>query len=186
MSSLEKPDHYAPSHKWIHWLTAAIVLGLLIVGLIMTNMEKGALRGDLYWWHKSFGVAVLALIFLRILIKVRKGVPAPVETLTRVQRIASASTHHLLYLLLVFVPLMGFIGSSACCGPISVFGLFNIPNVISGGMETTKLIMPLHKYGSYLLAALIIAHIGASFLHLLLYKDGVMARMLPQRDQAGV
>ncbi len=173
-----RPQSYALSHKLVHWLSAMIVIGLLIVGLVMTSMEKGALRGELYWWHKAFGVSALTLIFLRILIKLKNGVPAPISTLTPFQRIASASVHHLLYMLLVLVPVMGFIGSSACCGPIDVFGLFKIPNIIGGGVATTKLVMPIHKWGSYILAALIIAHVGAAFLHLFVFKDGTMRRML--------
>jgi cytochrome b561 len=180
---MHKPVDYAPSHKAIHWITAAIVICLLVVGVVMTNMESGSLRGDLYWWHKSFGVTVMALIFLRILIKVKKGVPEPVPTLTKFQRIASAATHHSLYLLLILVPLMGFIGSSACCGPIDVFGLFKIPNVFPGGRDTTAIVMPIHKWGSYLLAALVLAHIGAALMHLVLYKDQVMGRMLFKRHE---
>jgi cytochrome b561 len=178
MSDIIKPEHYAPSHKWVHWITAAIVIGLLVMGILMTNMGSGALKGSLYFWHKSFGLTVLALIFLRIFIKMRHGVPAPVATLTPFQRIASASTHHLLYMLLIFVPLMGFIGTSAGYGPVSFFGLFNIPNIFPGGKDTTKLVMPLHQWGSYLLAALVLAHIGAAFLHAVVHKDGVMTRML--------
>ena len=62
---------YTAAAKWLHWLIAAIVIGLIPLGLIMSDMEKGPLRGQLFDLHESFGVLLLGLMLLRLATRLR-------------------------------------------------------------------------------------------------------------------
>ena len=42
----------------LHWLTALLIIGLAIVGLIMTELPNSPLKKQIYALHKSIGLTV--------------------------------------------------------------------------------------------------------------------------------
>ncbi len=97
---MAQSDVYSTPHRIVHWLTAALIIGLVPVGLFMASIPyppnpgaNPALKDSLYEWHKSFGLIVLLLAIARVALKVSQGTPAPEPTLSRFQRAASAAVH---------------------------------------------------------------------------------------------
>ena len=170
------PGYSAPA-KWFHWLTALLVLILIPVGIAMTNMADGPAKNDLYEYHKSFGIVVWVIAALRVAYRLAKGAPAPDTSLTRFQRMASTTVHILLYIIVFFMPILGYVGTSMCCQPVNLFFTWPVPIRFSGGEETVKAIFTLHKAGGILLAVLVIGQIGATLYHALVKGDGVLSRM---------
>ena len=80
---------YSKTAKWLHWLVALIVTGLIPVGVTMTNIKEGPLQDRLYVLHESFGVTSLTLMLLRLAVRLRAG-PAPAPLLTPLE--GSAAT----------------------------------------------------------------------------------------------
>ncbi len=87
------PEHYAPLAKWLHWIIALCVLTIIPMGIIMHEMKPGALQDQLYNLHRSLGVLVMALVLLRIIVRITYGAPAPYAGLTGFERMASGIVH---------------------------------------------------------------------------------------------
>ena len=100
------------------------------VGLYMvyrgsvTNFD--ALTNTLYSSHKTLGLVILALVIARLFYRFSHGAPADEPTIEWWQKAASHATHWSLYLLLLLVPIVGWLGISLY-GARDVFGLFSIP-----------------------------------------------------------
>lgn len=183
---MSQAEVYSTPHRIVHWATAALIIGLVPVGIYMTSIpfppNPGAnpeVKNALYEWHKSFGLIVLLLAVARVALKVTQGTPAPVPTLTKFQRIASAATHHLLYVLIFFVPLAGWVATSMCYGPVNLFWTIPVTLPISGQPATCSVIYRFHFGGAVVMTLLVFAHVGAALMHLVVIKDGVFRRMWP-------
>lgn len=175
-------DAYAPAHRALHWLMAIMVIAMVPVGKYMVERGKATnfdpLTATLYSGHKLTGFILIWLLALRIVVKRRHGVPPPVATLTPFERIASTAVHHLLYALLLVVPLLGWAGVSAF-GAREVFGLFSLPPILPQDQALAKQILALHGAAAMLMVLLVAAHIGGALMHLIIKKDGVFRRMWP-------
>jgi cytochrome b561 len=177
---LSRPKDYAPAGKALHWLSAVIVLGIIPAGIIMTNIGPGALQNRLFDMHRSFGVLVFALALWRVAVRLRHGAPAPYAGLTPFERIASTATHHMLYALLVAMPLIGWMMTSAYRVDVSVFGLFTLPHLVPEDEALFKIFQRAHFIGGVLMTLLVLAHIGAAIKHTFVNRDTVLWRMLPK------
>ena len=97
---------YAAPAKWLHWTMALIIIGLIPVGISLDKVPNGPTKDMLYDLHRSFGYLILLLAIVRVIVKRMYAAPPPASVLTRFERIASVSVHHLLYLLLFLVPVL--------------------------------------------------------------------------------
>lgn len=182
MNAANRPAGYSGLQKLLHWGIALIVLVLIAVGVNMvrrglaTNFD--AVTNQLYTAHKTFGFLVLMLVILRVIVRTRRGTPLPEPGLSRLQVIAAEAVHGLLYLLLLAVPLLGWLGVSAFDAR-GILGGFQLPALLAPNPDLGKLILKYHGYAAFAMAALIAAHIGAALMHRFVLKDGVLKRMLP-------
>ncbi len=173
---------YPLGWRILHWLMAALVLTLIPVGLWMAQRAEANvfdnLTNTMYSLHKTIGFTVLLLMVLRIALKVRLGSPAYPQSMPRKLSIAAKSLHHLLYVLLVLVPLLGWAGVTAFPALIIVGGydLPAFPFVPQDQALATRLFQ-VHGALAITLAVLIAGHILAALRHLLIAKDGIFQRM---------
>lgn len=169
---------YTPAQKALHWLVAALVAGLVAAGLVMTNLGDGDLKNGIYELHKSFGLVVLAALLPRAVLRALRGAPPPVP-MPAWQRLASRVSHGLLYALAVLVPVLGWAGTSACCAPVTWFGVLPLTLPIGGGMDTGAAILGVHRVLALTLAALATLHAAAALHHHFIRRDATLRRMLP-------
>ena len=173
---------YSFAARALHWLVAAFVICMIPLGLYMvargeaTNFD--ALTGRLYDLHKLAGFTVLWLIVLRVFVRLRRGAPPPLATLTPFERIASGAVHHLLYALLLVVPLLGWAGISAYPA-LNLFGAFNLPGILPANEPLANRILGLHGLLAQGLGILALIHIAAALRHRFVEHDGVLRRMWP-------
>ena len=161
----------------LHWLTALLVIGLAVVGLVMTELPNSALKVQVYALHKSFGLTVLALTALRLLWRFAAGAPDEIPA-PRLQQLAAKAVHWALYALLFALPLSGWLFNSAAGFPLKWFGVLALPKLFTGyNPELKHLAHELHETGFYLLALLLLAHAGAALYHHYLKKDDTLNRM---------
>lgn len=175
-----RPTDYAPWSKALHWITALIVLFIIPAGIVMTNIEPGALQNNLYNLHRSFGVLVFAIALARVLIRIVRGAPGPAAGLTTVERYASVTVHYAMYALLFAQPVIGWLMTSAYPVDVSVFGLFTLPHLVAENEDTFKLFQRLHFIGGLSLTLLVLLHIAATIKHTFVSNDTVLWRMLPK------
>ena len=98
--------------KIIHWLMAAMIISLLAVGIYMADLPKeDELRPVLFLAHKSFGMTVLFLAFLRLAWRLVNKPPS-LDRYSGITRKAAAISHHSLYLLMFLVPIAGYLLTS--------------------------------------------------------------------------
>lgn len=167
---------YSTGSKFFHWLIALLVLLMLGGSFFLDDVPK-PYEGLAVMIHKSIGLTILVLMILRIVWIVRAGKPA-LPFMPKWQKILARSVQHSLYLLLILMPLTGWIMSTAAGRSPLFFGLFTVPfpgipldKNLSHNLFTT------HQIIAWLLIALVTIHIIGAFKHLLLDKDNVMRSM---------
>lgn len=162
----------------LHWLMALIIIGLLCVGLYMTGMSKDdPLRGTLYMLHKSFGVIILVLFFVRLLWRLGAGVPALPDVIPAAERNAAHLGHYALYLFMIGMPLSGFIMSQAGSYPVVFFGI-TLPRLMEKNPPIGKLMDTIHDYGAYTLIALLCLHVAGVVFHRVKERVNLLQRMV--------
>ncbi len=162
-----------------HWLSALIIICLLIMGLIMVEMPKPD-KYVFYGLHKSFGMILLILVAARLLWRLFHK-PPPLKAQTpRFQKIVSILTHWALYGLMFWMPLAGWVMSSAGGHPVAIFGLAIAP-IVAPNADLGRFANQMHELGAWVLIGLITLHIAAAFYHQFIQKDGLMWRMIPKR-----
>jgi cytochrome b561 len=179
---------YSIAARRFHWWTVALLAIQVPLGLYMvyrgaaTNFD--ALTGRLYDSHKTLGLVILALVVVRLAYRLVHGAPADEPTITWWQKAASHITHWSLYLLLILVPLIGWLGVSLY-GARELFGIAAIPPLAAQNGPASESVLLLHRVLALLTVAVIAMHVGAAVvLHYLIRGDGVLARMLPWAGRA--
>jgi cytochrome b561 len=183
MSPAVMPNAYSSRQKLLHWIIALFVAGLIPAGLTMTRIGEGTMQDRLYDLHRSFGMVLFVLVLLRVAVRRLDGAPAPSADLTALQRITSTGVHHLLYALLILMPLVGWAGMSAYGGDWRIFDLF-MPLPIAPKSEALSIaLFRAHDIGAYLTIGLVTLHTGSALFHALVRRDRVLWRMLPERGK---
>ena len=155
----------------LHWCIAIGILAMLISGLLIyQEWLSDAALFRLFQWHKSLGVVLLLLIILRILWRLLHSPPKLPSTFNTLQLRASTFGHIALYLLLVLMPMSGWliVSTSELQVPTLVFNVFKwshipVPELFVESSHTIA--NSLHFYGSIIFTALITGHIAMVFKH---------------------
>jgi cytochrome b561 len=170
---MEQLRHSTPTIA-LHWIHAALIFGLLALGWYMADLPKGPDRSYMINLHKSFGIAALGLIFLRTGWKFTQPVLPPAAGKPWEQALAKAA-HHLLYLLMLLVPIAGFLSSSFTKYPMKFFGI-ELPRLFQPNEGINDLFHELHEASATILAVVIGLHLVGVVVHKL-RGDDVMPRM---------
>ena len=96
---------YHPTAQSLHWITAIAVIGMLGLGLWMTDLPLGFTKLYAYNWHKSVGLAVLVLTVGRLLWRWRHPPPPLPGTVVGWQAALAPVAHWMLLLLLLAMPI---------------------------------------------------------------------------------
>jgi len=175
---------YRRPARVLHWLTVALVAIQVPVGIWMNyrgNVRNvwDALTGALYNGHKLLGVTILAVVVVRLAYRFTRGAPPDEPTLAPWQKLASHVNHWGMYLLLVCVPVAGYVGISLFPA-LDIFGLFSLPAVTAPNKAAANTVLAVHKGLAAALVLLIAVHVAAALFHYFVRKDNVLARMIPR------
>jgi cytochrome b561 len=135
----------------------------------------------LYSWHKWAGVTAFLLVLVRL--GWRIGHPPPVlpDTMAPVMRLGAHAGHVVLYVLMIAIPLSGWLMSSAKGFQTVWFGVLPIPDLLDKNKELGDLLAGVHQALNLFFVAVLTAHIAAALKHHFIDKDDVLTRMLPKR-----
>jgi len=176
MRLLNTSARYGVVSQCLHWVTAALVVVLLVTGKAgHIEAEEG---NALCFWHSSLGVLVFLLVIARILWRFFAPMPKQPETSSRLAGRLARGLHLLFYVLLVALPISGWLAASAEGGAVSLFGWGALPgwNVPAG----EEFFEEAHEVLGNILLLLVILHALAALKHHFVDKDDVLSRMLPQ------
>lgn len=180
-------DTYTKTAVTLHWLIGIAIIGLLVVGLTMEDAPD-AFKPTIYMVHKSLGLSVLVLSFVRLFWRLAHPAPALPDTMKKWEVIVSKLTHTAFYILMIGLPLSGWALVSAAPAPydfpINWFGLFEWPKItilteIENKKEVAHSFGEVHEVLANVTIALLVLHIGAALKHHFVLKDGILARMIP-------
>jgi cytochrome b561 len=171
---------YPATSKLFHWLVAVCVLTTAAVAITMVRIGDGSTPDALYNFHKSIGLLILVLMTLRLINRLVAGAPAPDPEIEPWQRTVSSAVHGSLYVLLLAMPIVGYIANSAYGAPTPFFGLFELPPIVGKNEALATQLFAIHRWTGFLVIALAMVHISAALYHHFIRGDNVLRRMLPQ------
>ena len=171
-------EAYTPVARALHWLTAAIVLVLIVVGVIIANTGDWPGKMVVYDLHKSTGIIVLPLVLFRLLYRLTQPPPPLPADIPPAQQLAAHANHWLLYALLIVQPIVGWIATSAYRAPIPVYWLFEMPPIWREDRAFSERMFTVHAIVATLLAIAATVHISAALYHHFVRKDEVLLRMV--------
>jgi len=163
----------------LHWLIALVILVVLPLGMVMTDLDLSPTKLKLYAWHKWLGVAVFALALFRIVWRLSHAAPTLPESMPAWQRKAAAALHGLLYLLMLALPLSGWLMSSAKGFQTVWFGVLPLPDLVAKHEGLAHFFEEAHETLVALLLCLLAVHVVATLKHHFIDRDDIAARMLP-------
>jgi cytochrome b561 len=159
-----------------------MILGLALVGFLMQELPNSLTKFEIYALHKSFGITVLALTMVRLLWRLFAGAPAPPPGMPNWQRLAAGLSHGALYLLLLLMPLSGWLyhsASGAVPRQLEWFKLFPLPSLSERDSDVAEFAISMHEWLFIALAVIVTVHALAALKHHYLDRDRTLARMLP-------
>ncbi|HDR8986289.1 cytochrome b [Burkholderia vietnamiensis] len=178
---MKTATRYPLSISLLHWLLAVALTGNLIVGLLLDDNE------DLVGLHKSIGVAILLLVALRLVnrLRARDRLPPSVNPAGTLRHSAERAVHGLLYALMLAIPVLGWLKTNAAGHPASCFGLFSLPTLVAKNRELSHWLGELHALAAYALVALVGLHVAAAVAHRVVHAENVLPRILPWSARSG-
>ena len=175
-----RTDHYPVTSKLLHWLIAICVLTTAPVAIAMTRVGKGPTQDILYSFHKSLGVLILILMILRLINRLAGGALTAAPEIEPWQQTVSSVVHTTFYVLLLAMPIVGYIATSAYGAPPTFFGLFELPPLVSKNEALATQLFTIHRWVGWLLIFLVLVHVSAALYHYFVRGDSVLKRMLPR------
>ncbi len=169
----------------LHWLMAVGLVGTFALGVYMHDLPFSPAKLQLYSWHKWAGVTLFALVLSRLAWRAGHPPPALPDTMTATMQRAAGLAHVVLYLLMLAIPLSGWLMSSAKGVTTVWFGVLPLPDLLGKDKALGDLLFGVHKALNLTLLGLVIAHIGAALKHHLVDRDDVLTRMLPRHKRQG-
>lgn len=159
----------------LHWIIAILLIGLLALGIYMVALPISLEKLKLYGWHKEYGILALFLFFIRLLWRWMNITPR--LALPLLEKIAARLVHWSFYGFMLAMPITGWLITSAAGLPVSFFGWFVLPDLISPNENSMILFQEIHKWLGYGLIATIILHVSAALKHHFINKDDILRRI---------
>ena len=172
---------YSNTAVTFHWITVILVLAQAYFGFTFALSEPGPARDAIFIWHKTTGVVILLLTLARLAYRLKNPPPPFPPDLPAWERFAAVWNHRLFYLLLIAMPIVGFIAVSGYAnGPTTpLLGGIEVPVIPGISKDTGDLAGEVHELAAYLLVFLILVHIGAALKHQFIDHWRGSARMPP-------
>ncbi len=171
---------YHPFLRTLHWLMALVIFAALALGVWATQLPRGDLRSDVLFVHKSLGVLALALIVVRVVARLALGAPPYTVALDRLTHVASAAEQLALYVLMIGLPVSGYVTSSAGGHDVSFFGLVALPNLVGEDKGLSEAASQAHYLLAWAIGIILVAHLAAVVWHAWFKRDEVLTRMWPR------
>ena len=182
----QQPRRYATGSIVLHWTIAALILTNIPLGVIGRDAPAPE-KLDILAYHKSIGLTVLTLSVLRLAWRLLHRPPALPTAMRRWERALAHLVHAGLYLVMIGVPLTGWIAvsSAAPAVPIRYFGIAPwpyFPMVRSLGADALGRVhfgfALSHSVLGKVMLGLLVLHLAGALKHMVL-RDGIVWRMAP-------
>ena len=172
--------------KFFHWFSAFAITLLLVLGFFMSDIPKASLWHAIAKnLHQLFGIAFLITTLIRIIwaaVNIQPQIPGKPS---KFERMAAKFGHISLYVLMLALPLSGWLITSAkgVAKKLPTIGNYHlaIPG-ISKNFNLSKNVHLIHEILAWVIIIFIVLHIAAALKHHYINKNFVLRRMLPNRN----
>jgi len=172
-------NKYTRTAVVFHWLIALLIIGSFLLGITMINMPGITPTKLKYFsWHKWLGVTIFGLSCLRLLWRLSHPAP-PYPTMPAWQKLAASGLHVFLYILIIVIPISGYLYSMAAGIPVIYLGIIPLPVIMDPNPELKPLFKEIHFYLNMALLGSFGMHVAAALKHQFIDRDNLMQRMLP-------
>jgi cytochrome b561 len=168
--------------RLFHWLTAALVLTMLGIGVAMVASLADYHR--LVSIHRPLGILILIVVVIRYVNRRFSTLPPFPATMSPRERSVASASELFLYALLVVQPLVGWGMLSAARYPIVMYGSLHLFPILPHSAMLYAVLRKTHTVIAYLLFLTFLAHFGAVLFHTWVVRDGTFSRMAPWRVRA--
>ena len=163
-----------------HWAIAIAVIVNWRIAEYAEHSEGMQEKFAILANHKALGILILLLTLGRLAWRWTHPVPPLPSNLAAWEAKLARGVHILFYMLLIGLPLGGWLANSLYGGGIDVFGVFTVPDLpVSQDRNASKAIFDLHKTGGNIFIYLIGLHILGALKHTFFDRNGGIFRMLP-------
>ena len=189
MPILNSRDTYGRVAQCLHWLTAALILTLLALGLWMEDLPREtSAEVDrvvfTYGLHKVIGIATLAVVLVRIGWAIANPHPGLLNAGRRLEAFAASAIHWVLYGAILLMPVSGWLYHASHAGSAPILwppgldlgqGLPMVPK----SHDLSRFFGELHAALAWVIIAAIVLHVGGALKHAVVDRDETLRRMLP-------
>ena len=163
----------------VHWLVAIVVFGLFGLGLYMVELDYyDSMYKTAPFVHKSIGALLFFVVIFRVLWRFISPPPDALETHKKWERTLAHWVHIALYCIVLILMVSGYLISTADGRPVSVFGWFELPSIISGIDNQEDIAGEIHEILAYVLISMVAIHAAGALKHHFLDRDRTILRML--------
>lgn len=172
-------DRYTGTAIVLHWLSALLIVAGFTLGISMVDLPISRQKLEWFAWHKWIGITVFLLTCARVGWRALHAAPAPVPMPAWQQRSATIS-HRLLYVLLLIIPVSGWLYSSSTGVQVVYLNLIPLPDLVPKDKELAAVLKAVHVTLNFSMLALVCLHTAAALKHHFVDHDTVLVRMLPR------
>jgi cytochrome b561 len=168
---------YGSTAVAFHWAVAALVVFLGTLGLMFGEIPKEARA---FWIniHGCVGLIYFALVIARLAWRTSHKAPDLPPDIGEFDRRTSLAAHHLLYVLMVLIPIFGVV-AYVWHGRAFDFGFAQANFGVAANRDVFQPAEEVHQVLAYCLFGLAALHAAAALYHHFVHRDGVLLRMLP-------
>jgi cytochrome b561 len=168
--------------RWLHWIIAVVIPIQIYLGYAAEWESDQGESFRLIQQHYQLGILIFGLMLLRIFWRVGYGTPPHPTDELRWRRLSANLVHWLLYMLLLTMPVSGYIIWVWMDVPMDAFGFVMLPRLFTPPMEDETgraVAWYIHHYSSWLVIPLVVLHISAALWHQFIRQDnGIKATMV--------
>jgi cytochrome b561 len=178
MSLGNSATHWGLISRLLHWFMAIAIIFMFGLGVTMINMRLSPLKLEMFMVHKSIGILLLAIVTIRIIWRILNPAPRPPRLFSKAQRRTVVAGQLLMYVLMVCIPISGWVINSAANFPLQWFGLFEIPPIVQPSLVTEEYAKTTHLVLVCTLSLVVLTHITAALHHHFIQKNDILKRMI--------
>jgi cytochrome b561 len=157
------PQKFDGKIRALHWLMFVLFAVIFVLGVVMVEFKKTE-PWTLYGLHKSLGLLVFLLVWLRLYLRWQTPAPPRPDYIEpAIYKIAHLVVF-VLYTCMIIVPISGYILSNTHGFDVKFFGL-PLPKLFPDLKEWEEQTRALHVYLAYSFLAIIGMHISAVVFH---------------------
>ncbi len=167
----------------LHWTIAALVLLVQVpAGITMVAVGPGTLQNFCYNVHKTTGIVIFILAIVRLSWRWSHPVPLLPADLPGWQARTARITHALLYVVLLSMPVTGFLYTALGGFPVPFFMLYDLAQWVPENKPVAEVFKYAHLSLQFVLYLTVILHVAGALQHHYVRKDGILRRMLSSTE----